>query len=611
MSSAYNRVFAIPNIVECISHSLDFKTITAAARVCRAWHTLWLPIIWHTIDCDQQWQDDFMQVLSQHGDLIRILRCSRDDNISPLISDPTLNNNDHQCRNLVTLVMPKTTLVNQSDQVKLIRQNPGLRDLSLAFRDDPSSDYSDLIHAIGDHDFASGDARDHIATQFIPERAILRRIGFFLNHPIGYAYASSSKLLATSKTEEQTTSACLPYDVSEQEEKKFLGITSLCMDDVACSQDLILNLASRFPNLEKLSLQLTAELYFSKDFSSRLAQRSPHIKWLNVSKTEDMDDSTIAALVRSFPGLRTLIAGQTGFSEMSLYALIECCPDLEELDIRETYGLESESVQRLLQKCRSLKSLNAWDTSVNVPKMIMEAYRSQSTTGEDHPVLFPTRAHSSEVAITGLWACHGLESLTLNFCYDRSSLSDQEQRLIPPASARRYLLEQLSRLTNLRNLSIRTTYYDSSNDSSGDDDTTSTIEETNDSEFVIQRIQQDMSLLVIDNLNSAGVIDDNKEDKEEEYEGIGDDVFNIVYSMSSGLGVLCPLKQLRSLILTGVHHAVGLDEIRWMCDQWPKLNRIEGLYWDEDWDEDRLVLSWLQENRPGLVIEEGDDDEEC
>ncbi|KAF9367210.1 hypothetical protein BGX21_007675, partial [Mortierella sp. AD011] len=158
----------------------------------------------------------------------------------------------------------------------------------------------------------------------------------------------------------------------------------------------------------------------------------------------------------------------------------------------------------------------------------MEAYRSQSTTGEDHPVLFPTRAHSSEVAITGLWACHGLESLTLNFCYDRSSLSDQEQRLIPPASARRYLLEQLSRLTNLRNLSIRTTYYDSSNDSSGDDDTTSTIEETNDSEFVIQRIQQDMSLLVIDNLNSAGVIDDNKEDKEEEYEGIGDDVFNIV-----------------------------------------------------------------------------------
>ncbi|KAF9078984.1 hypothetical protein BGX27_007343, partial [Mortierella sp. AM989] len=78
-----------------------------------------------------------------------------------------------------------------------------------------------------------------------------------------------------------------------------------------------------------------------------------------------MDEPTIANLIRSFPGLQTLIAGQTRFSEMSLNALIECCPDLEELDIRETYGLESESIQRLLQKCQALKSLNAWDTSVN------------------------------------------------------------------------------------------------------------------------------------------------------------------------------------------------------------------------------------------------------
>ncbi|KAF9981034.1 hypothetical protein BGZ79_006204, partial [Entomortierella chlamydospora] len=138
--------------------------------------------------------------------------------------------------------------------------------------------------------------------------------------------------------------------------------------------------------------------------------------------------------------------------------------------------------------------------------MIMEAYRSQSTAEEDHPVLSPTP--SSEIAITGLWACRGLESLTLNFCYDRSSLSDQEQRLIPPASARRYLLEQLSRLTNLRNLSIRTTYYDNCSDD-GDDDTIGTMEETNDSEFVIQRIQQDMSLLVIDNLDSIGVLDES------------------------------------------------------------------------------------------------------
>ncbi|KAF9349878.1 hypothetical protein BGX26_011896 [Mortierella sp. AD094] len=278
---------------------------------------------------------------------------------------------------------------------------------------------------------------------------------------------------------------------------------------------------------------------------------------------------------------------------MSLNALIECCPDLEELDIRETYGLESESIQRLLEKCRALKSLNAWDTSVNVPKMIMEAYRSQPTAEEGHSIPLPTPTPSPEIAITGPWACRGLESLAMNFCYDRSSLKTQEQRLIPPASARRYLLEQLSRLTNLRNLSIRTTYYDSCSDDGDDDDTT---EETNDSELMMQRVQQDMTLLAIDDLDSADVLDDNKEEKEEDVDD--EKLFNIAYSLPSGLAMLSPLKQLRSLIL------VGLDEIRWMCHHWPKLNRIEGLYWDEDWDEDRLVLSWLQENRPKIAVVE-------
>ncbi|KAF9342101.1 hypothetical protein BGX26_008364, partial [Mortierella sp. AD094] len=150
-SSACSRVFAIPKIFERISHSLDFKTITAAARVCRAWHTLWLPIIWHTINNGRQWhREDFLQALVRHGNLIRVLQCSRYEDISLLISDPNLNDNDHYCRNLVTLVMPKTTVVNQSDHVKLIRQNPGLRDLSLAFHDDPSSDYSELINAVSD-----------------------------------------------------------------------------------------------------------------------------------------------------------------------------------------------------------------------------------------------------------------------------------------------------------------------------------------------------------------------------------------------------------------------------------------------------------------------------
>ncbi|KAG0006232.1 hypothetical protein BGZ80_005330, partial [Entomortierella chlamydospora] len=245
--------------------------------------------------------------------------------------------------------MPKTTRANQSDQAKIIRQNPGLRDLSLAFHDDLSSDYSDLIHAVSNLRMLRRLAFDKNETlQAETLETIMqgctslgelsfKGVYFFLKHPFGTGDDIASKWLAASKTEEQTAPACVSHDVPEQEKKAFSRIKSLLMDDVACSQDLILNLASRFPNLEKLSLQSSSELYFSKDFSSRLAQRSPHIKWLNISKTEDMDDPTIAALIRNFPGLQTLIADQTRFSERSLNALIECCSDLEVLDIRETY----------------------------------------------------------------------------------------------------------------------------------------------------------------------------------------------------------------------------------------------------------------------------------
>ncbi|KAF9400927.1 hypothetical protein BGZ76_007634, partial [Entomortierella beljakovae] len=208
----------------------------------------------------------------------------------------------------------------------------------------------------------------------------------------------------------------------------------------------------------------------------------------------------------------------------------------------------------------------------------MEAYRSQPIA--DCPTT------NSETFITGSWACRGLESLTLSFCYDRSSLSKQEQGSISPASARRYLLEQLSRLTSLKNLSVRTTYYDSSSD--GDEDEDEPVQETNGSDLMMQRIQQDMIQLAMHDLDSTNAVNDTKKEEGEEEEENDDKLFNIVFTLPSGLSVLGSLKQLQSLILYGVDHAVGVNEIQWMCHHWPKLNRIEGLYWDEDWDEDKL-----------------------
>ncbi|KAF9434119.1 hypothetical protein BGZ76_008521, partial [Entomortierella beljakovae] len=349
MSTACNRIFATPKIVECISRSLDFKAITIAVRVCRIWNTLWLPVIWSTIDNGRHWRnEDFLQALPRHGNLVRVLQCSRYDDISLLISD---SDNKYLCKNLVTLVLPETTRANQLDHAKIIRQNPGLLDLSLGFYEDPSSDYNDLIQAVCGLSKLRRLTFDNNQTLQVEtleatlqacsslEELSLKGVYFFLKHPFGTGGAFASKWLATSGTEDQTAPAKLSHDVPEQEKKAFLGITRLRMEDVACSQNLILNITSRFPNLETLSLESISEVCFSEDFPSRLAQRIPHIKWLDISKSEEMDDATMAGLIRGFPKLQTLRAGETRFSELSLNALIERCPDLEELDIRETYGL--------------------------------------------------------------------------------------------------------------------------------------------------------------------------------------------------------------------------------------------------------------------------------
>lgn len=82
-----------------------------------------------------------------------------------------------------------------------------------------------------------------------------------------------------------------------------------------------------------------------------------------------------------------------------------------------------------------------------------------------------------------------------------------------------------------------------------------------------------------------------------------DDSIWIDYSLKSGLGLLSPLKDLRTLCLTPIDYTLGIPEITWMSRNWPNLKRIEGL--DEENDAD--VVQWLNENRLDIVIENEDD----
>ncbi|KAI1302292.1 hypothetical protein EDD11_005627 [Mortierella claussenii] len=623
-----DKVFSLPEICERISRSLDRAAITACSRVCQAWNSAWLPILWHTIDAGAQWNHPaFLDALSRHSDLLRILKCSRYDDISLLFNDhestshsgtliPHAPSSNVLCRNLVTLVLPTTTLTNQSDHVRLIRQNPQLRDLSLSFNGNLSSRFADLIDAVGELQLLRRIAFDRCATLEVGtlETILSRRNGSlqelslkeinFFKHPFGSGEHFASGSLSFSDPAATTAIEAMSTDV-EIKTKETFGILSLSMDNVGCMQDLLLNLGSRFPRLSRLSFRETVETYFSSDFPGRLAKRCPNIKHLDISQTEDLDDSTIATLITSFPGLRTFKASETRFGNKSLTALVEVCRDLTVLEINATYGIQSRIMQQLLEQCWGLRQLDAWDVSVNVPDMMKEAYGHGKLVGAvDRRSMVSDDGSSMRIgssllnqSIPGQWACRGMESLVLRFDYDSSTLTEDEQRLFTPSKARRFVYEQLSKLTQLKYLAIGASLLDAR-------------ESETESDYPDEGDETDESMCNKFSINTTGLrnamsnvaIEDNEKGSslwDQEQDDTNNDIW-INYTIQSGLRQLSPLKDLRSLCLSAMDHSVGVPEIIWMTKNWPNLKSIEGLYEDEDED----VVKWLQEHRPDIRLDD-------
>ncbi|KAF9933530.1 hypothetical protein BGZ67_004220 [Mortierella alpina] len=85
-------------------------------------------------------------------------------------------------------------------------------------------------------------------------------------------------------------------------------------------------------------------------------------------------------------------------------------------------------------------------------------------------------------------------------------------------------------------------------------------------------------------------------------------------SLSTGLELMCGMKEMRVLKVGGLEHRIGLGEIQWMCEHWPKLEAVYGLLrvknreqYDPDWEgkeeddeTERETVNWIRKNRPHL-----------
>lgn len=506
--------------------------------------------------------------------------------------------------------MPKTTSRNQRQQAQLVRQNPGLRDLSLTFHDELSSTFTDLVDAIGDltHlrrlSFDENTALEATTLETILQRCStvstdgngsLQELSLsrtsYLRHPFGRGEDFASGVVATTSESAHWTDTQNSHDTTIPAKEPF-AITTLHMDNVGCVQDLLLNLCSRFPSLYKLSMSEADELYYSDGFPKRLARRCPNIKWLDISNTEDMDDKTMAELIKSFPSLQTFNAAETRFGTESLNALVENCRDLAVLDITNAYEMDSAAMQRLLNSSWSLRSLNAWGVAYNVIEMIQEAHREQKRQG------------GSGILTDGQpWVCTGLERLILNVVYSPPDDS-QVRNVYPPSRARRFLYDQLGRLTKLRYLALETSWEDYGDTSDRDDDGGDDNKEDADV-YGQKEAVNDLDEVLREHMEQLRLAGGSR-DRAMEEEDVDNNEVWVDYSFKSGLRRLEGLKELRQLSLHGVSHNITLAEIRWMAETWPHLHKIEYLTWTMLGQDAQTILKYAAEHYPWIQFLEDD-----
>lgn len=77
--------------------------------------------------------------------------------------------------------------------------------------------------------------------------------------------------------------------------------------------------------------------------------------------------------------------------------------------------------------------------------------------------------------------------------------------------------------------------------------------------------------------------------------------YSLEMTLESGLDELVSLKELNTLEVEFMNHKIGIPELEWMNEHWPKLRGIHGLF-PNDRYEDSAVLKWLRTHERKWVV---------
>ncbi|KAF9901284.1 hypothetical protein EC991_006303 [Linnemannia zychae] len=270
------------------------------------------------------------------------------------------------------------------------------------------------------------------------------------------------------------------------------------------------------------------------------------------------DDQQIALLIQSSQAWKCIsLSFFHGLGSLSTAALVQQhSTTLESLVLKECDGLCSEDIQVILSSCVNLRVFQAMTSS---------GAEFSSTVYLD----------ASEM-VDSPWVCLRLESLKLIITgiarpdlkedqYGKSLTGPLHDGSIQGYELQRIVYSQLSKLTRLRELWLG---------------------------------------------HDAPDLDDEENYHPTEVEGQWkyidpDEQFECLeFSLRSGLDLLRGLKELRELNVDRMNIRVGLSEVQWMAERWPKLERIVGLVVQRDVVVPKHV-QWLYDHRPGIELPRG------
>ncbi|KAK3824317.1 MAG: hypothetical protein J3R72DRAFT_17997 [Linnemannia gamsii] len=179
------------------------------------------------------------------------------------------------------------------------------------------------------------------------------------------------------------------------ETKPMFKIRSLILDGSAILHEgVVLNLASRCPELESLSMQGCYGIRLTGKFITTLSNAAPLLQRVNFTNQSVTDDfySTLFTVV---PGLIELRATGSSLTDMDICTMLQnCALTLEVLDIGFCTSLESRSVLALLTQCHALEYLDARGVDFNPRDMdAQDTWVCRQLVFLYLEILLPKRAH--------------------------------------------------------------------------------------------------------------------------------------------------------------------------------------------------------------------------